>query len=61
MDILQQKIPQQLERLQQTLQQIDTVILEKVSKIEFVNNFTNPNKTIWATVKSVTANGDPNR
>ena len=33
--------------------------IRKGSKIEFVNNFTNPTKTIWATVKSVTANGDP--
>jgi len=29
------------------------------SKIEFVDSYSNPSKTIWATVKSVTANGDP--
>ena len=29
------------------------------SKIEFVDTYNNPTKIIWATVKSVTANGDP--
>ena len=33
--------------------------IRKGSKIEFVDDFNNPTKTIWATVKSVTANGDP--
>ena len=33
--------------------------IRKGSKIEFVDSYSNPTKTIWATVKSVTANGDP--
>ena len=32
--------------------------IRKGSKIEFVNTYSNPTKVIWATVKSVTANGD---
>jgi hypothetical protein len=34
--------------------------IRKGSKIEFVDSYSNPTKIIWATVKSVTANGDPN-
>jgi len=33
--------------------------IRKDSKIEFVNSYSNPTKTIWATVKSVSANGNP--
>ena len=33
--------------------------IRKGSKIEFVDSYSNPTKTIWATVKSVTANGNP--
>ncbi len=29
------------------------------SRIEFIDDYNNPTKTIWATVKGVTANGDP--
>ncbi len=32
--------------------------IRKGSKIEFVDTYSNPTKVIWATVKSVTANGD---
>ena len=32
--------------------------IRKGSKIEFVDTYSNPTKIIWATVKSVTANGD---
>jgi hypothetical protein len=34
-------------------------LIRKGSRIEFVDNYANPTKIIWATVKSVTANGDP--
>ena len=33
--------------------------IRKGSKLEFVNTYSNPTKVIWATVKSVTANGSP--
>jgi len=33
--------------------------IRKGSKIEFVDSYYSPTKTIWATVKSVSANGDP--
>ena len=33
--------------------------IRKGSKIEFVDSYSNPTKVIWATVKSVAANGNP--
>jgi len=34
-------------------------LIRKGSRIEFVDDYANPTKIIWATVKGVTANGDP--
>ena len=33
--------------------------IRKGSKVEFVDSYSNPTKTIWATIKSVKANGNP--
>jgi len=34
--------------------------IRKGSKLEFVNSYSNPTNIIWATVQSVSTNGDPN-
>ena len=33
--------------------------IRKGSKVEFVDSYSNPTKTIWATIKSVSSNGNP--